>query len=95
MFADVTAEGTSYAYPADLSSDEARTLWTGQGRVVVAVDDPTPVATGGIGTLRAAGVQVETGVRRAEAETRFAAESDALDTRTPLVPSTTASPSQD
>ena len=30
-------------------------------RVVIAVDDPTPVAAGGIGTLRAAGVQVETG----------------------------------
>ena len=34
-------------------------------------------------------------VRRAEAEKRFAAEIDALYTRTPLVPSTTASPSQD
>ena len=37
-------------------------------RVVIAVDDPTPVATGGSHTLRAAGVQVETGVRRREAE---------------------------
>ena len=34
-------------------------------------------------------------VRRAEAEKCFAAEIDALYTRTPLVPSTTASPSQD
>ncbi|MDO4654202.1 long-chain fatty acid--CoA ligase [Actinomyces sp.] len=34
-------------------------------------------------------------VRRAEAEERFSAEIEALYTRTPLVPSTTASPSQD
>jgi diaminohydroxyphosphoribosylaminopyrimidine deaminase/5-amino-6-(5-phosphoribosylamino)uracil reductase len=37
-------------------------------RVVIAVDDPTPVAAGGVATLRSAGVEVETGVRRAEAE---------------------------
>ncbi|MCU7728963.1 bifunctional diaminohydroxyphosphoribosylaminopyrimidine deaminase/5-amino-6-(5-phosphoribosylamino)uracil reductase RibD [Actinoplanes sp. KI2] len=40
----------------------------GVRRVVIAVDDPTPVAAGGSTTLRAAGVQVETGVRRKEAE---------------------------
>lgn len=40
----------------------------GLRRVVIAVDDPTPVAAGGAATLRAAGVQVETGVRRREAE---------------------------
>ena len=34
-------------------------------------------------------------VRRAEAEKRFAAEIDALYTRTPLVPSAAASPSQE
>ncbi|MCO8276646.1 bifunctional diaminohydroxyphosphoribosylaminopyrimidine deaminase/5-amino-6-(5-phosphoribosylamino)uracil reductase RibD [Actinoplanes sp. TRM 88003] len=39
----------------------------GVERVVIAVDDPTPVAAGGSVTLRAAGVQVETGVRRLEA----------------------------
>ncbi|PRY27471.1 bifunctional diaminohydroxyphosphoribosylaminopyrimidine deaminase/5-amino-6-(5-phosphoribosylamino)uracil reductase RibD [Pseudosporangium ferrugineum] len=37
-------------------------------RVVIAVDDPTPVAAGGAATLRGAGVEVVTGVRRAEAE---------------------------
>ncbi|GGQ53503.1 bifunctional diaminohydroxyphosphoribosylaminopyrimidine deaminase/5-amino-6-(5-phosphoribosylamino)uracil reductase RibD [Couchioplanes azureus] len=37
-------------------------------RVVIAVDDPTPVATGGAATLRAAGIEIETGVRREEAE---------------------------
>jgi diaminohydroxyphosphoribosylaminopyrimidine deaminase/5-amino-6-(5-phosphoribosylamino)uracil reductase len=39
----------------------------GVRRVVIAVDDPTPVAAGGAATLRGAGVQVETGVRRQEA----------------------------
>jgi GNAT superfamily N-acetyltransferase len=39
VFAAVTAEGTTYAYPAGLSSDEARDLWTGRGHVVVAVED--------------------------------------------------------
>ncbi|WP_328459963.1 bifunctional diaminohydroxyphosphoribosylaminopyrimidine deaminase/5-amino-6-(5-phosphoribosylamino)uracil reductase RibD [Actinoplanes sp. NBC_00393] len=40
----------------------------GVRRVVIAVDDPTPVAAGGAATLRAAGIQVATGLRRAEAE---------------------------
>ncbi|GGN44992.1 diaminohydroxyphosphoribosylaminopyrimidine deaminase/5-amino-6-(5-phosphoribosylamino)uracil reductase [Actinoplanes campanulatus] len=40
----------------------------GVRRVVIAVDDPTPVAAGGAATLRAAGIEVVTGVRRAEAE---------------------------
>jgi diaminohydroxyphosphoribosylaminopyrimidine deaminase / 5-amino-6-(5-phosphoribosylamino)uracil reductase len=40
----------------------------GVRRVVIAVDDPTPAAGGGAATLRSAGVDVETGVRRAEAE---------------------------
>ncbi|HEU4346569.1 MAG TPA: bifunctional diaminohydroxyphosphoribosylaminopyrimidine deaminase/5-amino-6-(5-phosphoribosylamino)uracil reductase RibD [Actinoplanes sp.] len=39
----------------------------GVRRVAIAVDDPTPVAAGGAATLRGAGVQVETGVRRQEA----------------------------
>ena len=43
-------------------------LAAGVRRVVVAVDDPTPVAAGGAAALRSAGVQVDTGVRRAEAE---------------------------
>ena len=40
----------------------------GLTRVVIAVDDPTPVAAGGAATLRDSGVRVETGVRRTEAE---------------------------
>ena len=43
-------------------------IGAGIRRVVIAVDDPTPVAAGGAATLRGAGVQVETGVRRREAE---------------------------
>jgi diaminohydroxyphosphoribosylaminopyrimidine deaminase/5-amino-6-(5-phosphoribosylamino)uracil reductase len=37
-------------------------------RVVIAVDDPTPVAAGGAATLRDAGVTIQTGARRGEAE---------------------------
>lgn len=40
---------------------------SGITRVVIAVDDPNPAASGGADTLRAAGVQVITGVREAEA----------------------------
>ncbi|MGA3565399.1 bifunctional diaminohydroxyphosphoribosylaminopyrimidine deaminase/5-amino-6-(5-phosphoribosylamino)uracil reductase RibD [Melissospora conviva] len=40
----------------------------GVGRVVIAVDDPNPIAAGGAATLRAAGIEVVTGVRTAEAE---------------------------
>jgi diaminohydroxyphosphoribosylaminopyrimidine deaminase/5-amino-6-(5-phosphoribosylamino)uracil reductase len=40
----------------------------GVERVVIAVDDPTPVAAGGVATMRDAGIEVETGLRRAEAE---------------------------
>jgi L-amino acid N-acyltransferase YncA len=43
VFAAVTAEGATYAYPVGLSSAEARALWTGQGHVVVAVEDDEPV----------------------------------------------------
>ncbi|MET7949950.1 bifunctional diaminohydroxyphosphoribosylaminopyrimidine deaminase/5-amino-6-(5-phosphoribosylamino)uracil reductase RibD [Micromonospora sp. NPDC005324] len=40
----------------------------GLGRVVIAVPDPNPVASGGAATLRAAGVRVDLGVRGEEAE---------------------------
>lgn len=41
---------------------------SGVARVVIAVDDPNPLAAGGEQTLRDAGIEVITGVRRAEAE---------------------------
>ncbi|MEV6596051.1 bifunctional diaminohydroxyphosphoribosylaminopyrimidine deaminase/5-amino-6-(5-phosphoribosylamino)uracil reductase RibD [Actinoplanes sp. NPDC051346] len=43
-------------------------IGAGIRRVVIAVDDPTPVAAGGAATLRAAGIEIETGMRRLEAE---------------------------
>jgi diaminohydroxyphosphoribosylaminopyrimidine deaminase / 5-amino-6-(5-phosphoribosylamino)uracil reductase len=43
-------------------------LAAGVRRVVIALEDPTPAAAGGAATLRSAGVDVEIGVRRAEAE---------------------------
>ena len=57
VFAAVTAEGETYAYPAGLSSEDARVLWTGQGRVVVAVDhdgeaDGTVLGTATMGPNR-------------------------------------------
>ena len=40
-FRDVVAAGETYAYPEDLTSEQARALWVeqGDGRTVVAVDD--------------------------------------------------------
>ena len=40
-FQEVVAAGETYAYPEDLTSEQARALWVeqGEGRTVVAVDD--------------------------------------------------------
>ncbi|MEU8301045.1 bifunctional diaminohydroxyphosphoribosylaminopyrimidine deaminase/5-amino-6-(5-phosphoribosylamino)uracil reductase RibD [Micromonospora sp. NPDC048909] len=43
-------------------------IQAGVARVVIAVPDPNPVASGGAATLRSAGVRVDTGVRLDEAE---------------------------
>lgn len=43
-------------------------IQAGVARVVIGVPDPNPVAAGGADTLRAAGVEVEIGVRAAEVE---------------------------
>ncbi|MFC3501932.1 bifunctional diaminohydroxyphosphoribosylaminopyrimidine deaminase/5-amino-6-(5-phosphoribosylamino)uracil reductase RibD [Micromonospora sp. NPDC049366] len=43
-------------------------IQAGVARVVIAVPDPNPVATGGAATLRSAGVRVDLGVRADEAE---------------------------
>ena len=39
IFAAITNDGRTYAYPENATSEEARELWMGQGRVVLAVDD--------------------------------------------------------
>ena len=52
IFAAVTTEGTTYVYPADLSSDEARALWMGQHRVVVAEDGDVLLGTATMGPNR-------------------------------------------
>jgi GNAT superfamily N-acetyltransferase len=46
IFSAVVADGRTYAYPEQLSSDEARSLWMEQppGRTVVAVEDDRPGA---------------------------------------------------
>lgn len=43
-------------------------IQAGVARVVVGVTDPDPIAQGGVRTLRAAGIEVTTGVRAEEAE---------------------------
>lgn len=52
IFTDVVAEGRTYAYPEGLSSAEAREIWMGQGRVVVAVDDGEVLGTATMGANR-------------------------------------------
>lgn len=62
IFATVVATGETYAYPDDLSSDQARDLWLGQGRVVVAEVDGTVVGTATMGPNRPGpGAHVATG----------------------------------
>jgi L-amino acid N-acyltransferase YncA len=52
IFAAITAAGRTYAYPEDLSSEEARELWMGQGRVVVAVEEGAVAGTATMGPNR-------------------------------------------
>jgi GNAT superfamily N-acetyltransferase len=54
FFAAIVAEGTTYAYPAELTSDEARVLWMEQppGRTVVAVDGATVLGSAKMGPNR-------------------------------------------
>jgi diaminohydroxyphosphoribosylaminopyrimidine deaminase/5-amino-6-(5-phosphoribosylamino)uracil reductase len=61
-------------------------LAAGVGRVVVAVTDPNPAVAGrGIEKLRAAGVEVEVGVRQAEAQRLNEAFACWISTRRPMV----------
>lgn len=54
VFAQVVAAGETYAYPPDLSSDQARSLWleTPPGRTVVAVDAGTVLGSAKMGPNR-------------------------------------------
>ena len=52
IFTAVVAAGRTYAYAEELSAAEARDLWMGQGRVVVAVRGGTVVGTATMGRNR-------------------------------------------
>ncbi|WP_394942194.1 GNAT family N-acetyltransferase [Psychromicrobium sp. YIM B11713] len=52
FFREIVAAGTSYAYPEDLNSEQARELWMGQGRTVVAVQDGLVLGTAAMGVNR-------------------------------------------
>ena len=62
FFTAIVEAGESYAYPAGLSADEARTLWFGQHHVVVAEIDGRVVGTATMGPNRPGrGAHVATG----------------------------------
>jgi GNAT superfamily N-acetyltransferase len=54
FFSDIVAAGRTYAYPEDLSLEDARTLWMAQppGRTVVAVDGVTILGSATMGPNR-------------------------------------------
>jgi L-amino acid N-acyltransferase YncA len=52
FFSAIVAAGETYAYPEGLSSEQARLLWTGQGRTVVAVDGETVLGSATMGPNR-------------------------------------------
>ncbi|MGA8845419.1 MAG: GNAT family N-acetyltransferase [Nocardioides sp.] len=54
FFADIVAVGDSYAYPLDLSSDQARALWTMQqpGQTVVLEEDGVILGSATMGPNR-------------------------------------------
>ncbi len=52
FFHRIVEDGETYAYPAGLDSAEAERLWTGQGRVVVAVEGETVLGTATMGPNR-------------------------------------------
>lgn len=62
FFRAIVAAGETYAYPEELDSDAARTLWTSPGHVVVAVDGDTVLGSAGMGPNRPGrGAHVATG----------------------------------
>lgn len=52
FFSAIVAAGETYAYPPDLSSDEAKALWLGQHRVVVAEEDGRVLGSATMGPNR-------------------------------------------
>ncbi|MGN6743507.1 MAG: GNAT family N-acetyltransferase [Amnibacterium sp.] len=62
FFRAIVEDGETYAYPEDLTDDAAERLWTGQGRVVVAVDGDRVLGTATMGPNRPGrGAHVATG----------------------------------
>ena len=52
FFSAIVAAGETYTYPEDLSSEQARRLWTGLGHTVVAVDGETVLGSAAMGPNR-------------------------------------------
>jgi L-amino acid N-acyltransferase YncA len=54
IFDSIVREGRTYAYPENLSSDEARVYWVAQapGRTIVAVEDDVILGTSTMGSNR-------------------------------------------
>ena len=53
IFAAITEAGRTYAYPQDATSEQARAIWMGQGRVVVAEEQDGALGTAAMGANRA------------------------------------------
>lgn len=71
IFEAVVTEGRTYAYPEHLTSDEARRIWMGQDRVVVAEVAGEVVGTATMGPNRAGrGAHVATGSFMVDPATR-------------------------
>jgi L-amino acid N-acyltransferase YncA len=52
FFAEIVADGETYAYPTDLTSEQAEALWMGQHRVVVAEEDGRVLGSATMGPNR-------------------------------------------
>jgi len=52
FFSAIVAAGETYAYPENLTSEQARLLWTGPGHTVVAVDGATVLGSATMGPNR-------------------------------------------
>lgn len=62
IFSTITVAGETYTYPDDLTFEQGRDLWMGQGRVVVAVEEDSVVGTATMGPNRQGrGAHIATG----------------------------------